>query len=411
MTPRNLDFTYFDAGGGHRSAATALKAVIESQNRGWNVRLVNVQEVLDPLDIFRKITGKRMQDIYNLMLSKGMTLGSEYLLPVMHAIIRHYHHGAVKLLKHFWAERKVDLVVSLVPNMNRSLFESLHAVWPDVPMITVLTDFADYPPHFWIEQQPQYFVCGTPKAVEQALSLGHPMERVFATSGMILRPEFYEDVLLDRAAGRQKLGLDPDLPTALVLFGGEGSGAMWPIANRLGNSKSDLQLILICGRNTPLKQRLVRLQTRNRKFVEGFTSQIPHYMRLADFFVGKPGPGSISEAVRMGLPVIVSKNSWTLPQERYNAEWVEEHGVGVVLKDLREIEPAVQRILSSGRLAAMQRATRCVENRAVFEIPDILQRVMAQHLAEEVAEKNPQPSVASLSGSLQANTRASEPRP
>ncbi len=373
---------YFDAGGGHRSAATALKAVIESQNLGWNVRLVNLQEVLDPLDIFRKITGMRMQEIYNLMLAKGMTLGSEYLLPVMHAIIRHYHPGQVKLLKQFWAARKVDLVVSLVPNMNRSLYESLHAVWPEVPMVTILTDLADYPPHFWIERQPQYFVCGTTKAVEQALSLGHPTERVFSTSGMILRPEFYEDAALDRRTERERLGLDPDLPTALVLFGGEGSGAMWPIAKRLGNSKSDLQLILICGRNNSLKQRLERLQTRNRKFVEGFTSRIPHYMKLADFFVGKPGPGSISEAVRMGLPVVVSKNSWTLPQERYNAEWVEEHGVGVVLKDFREIEPAVQRILSSGKLAAMQRATGCIENRAVFEIPDILQQVMALHLAQ-----------------------------
>ena len=117
-------------------------------------------------------------------------------------------------------------------------------------------------------------------------------------------------------------------------------------------------------------------------FVEGFTSEVHSYMALADFFIGKPGPGSISEAVRMGLPVIVSKNAWTLPQERYNAEWVEQNGVGVVLKDLRDIEPAVQRILSSGKLAAMHRATGCIENRAVFEIPDILERVMAQHLAE-----------------------------
>jgi hypothetical protein len=383
LTPRNLDFMYFDAGGGHRSAATALKAVVESQDRGWNVRLVNLQEVLDPLDVFRKITGMRMQDIYNLMLSKGMTLGSEYLLPVMHRIIRHYHPGAVKLLKEFWAGRSVDLLVSLVPNMNRALYESLHAVRPDVPMVTILTDFADYPPHFWIERQPQYFVCGTAKAVEQALSLGHPTERVFSTSGMIVRPEFYEDVPISRAVEREKLGLDPDLPTALVLFGGEGSGAMWPIAKHLGNSKSDLQLILICGRNASLKQRLERLQTRNRKFVEGFTSQIPYYMRISDFFVGKPGPGSISEAVRLGLPVIVSRNLWTLPQERYNADWVEEHGVGVVLKDLREIEPTVQQILSSGKLAAMQRATRCIGNRAVFEIPDILERVMAENLASE----------------------------
>ncbi len=54
-----LNFVYFDAGGGHRSAALALQAVIEAEGYDWNVQLVNLQEVLDPLDVFRKVTGIR----------------------------------------------------------------------------------------------------------------------------------------------------------------------------------------------------------------------------------------------------------------------------------------------------------------------------------------------------------------
>ena len=68
--------------------------------------------------------------------------------------------------------------------------------------MTILTDLADYPPHFWIERQEQYLICGTRKAAEQALALGHPTERIFRTSGMILRPKFYEPVTADRAAER-----------------------------------------------------------------------------------------------------------------------------------------------------------------------------------------------------------------
>jgi 1,2-diacylglycerol 3-beta-galactosyltransferase len=71
-----IDFIYFDAGGGHRAAATALKSVIEQQMLPWDVRLINLQEVLHSLDIFRKVTGIRLEDIYNLMLAKGWTLGS-----------------------------------------------------------------------------------------------------------------------------------------------------------------------------------------------------------------------------------------------------------------------------------------------------------------------------------------------
>ncbi len=60
-------------------------------------------------------------------------------------------------------------------------------------------------------------------------------------------------------------------------------------------------------------------------------------MQLADFFIGKPGPGSVSEALAMKLPVIVECNAWTLPQERYNAVWVVEKEVGLVLKNFRNI--------------------------------------------------------------------------
>src|SRR5579864_3689553 len=87
LLDRKLDFIFFDAGGGHRAAANALKTVIEQQQRPWEIRLVNLQEVLDPLDIFRKITGLRLQDVYNLLLKKGWTLGSPQLTAAMHLII------------------------------------------------------------------------------------------------------------------------------------------------------------------------------------------------------------------------------------------------------------------------------------------------------------------------------------
>jgi 1,2-diacylglycerol 3-beta-galactosyltransferase len=360
-----IDLIFFEAGGGHRAAAMALKSVIEQQQRGWDVKLVNLQEILDPLDIFRKYTGVRMQDMYNLLLKKGWTLGSPQLTVAMHALIRLYHPGQVRLLEKYWAQGERDLVVSLVPNFNRALRDSL----PDTPLLTTLTDLADYPPHFWIERQQQYFICGTDKAVEQALALGHPKERVFRTSGMILRPKFYDPITIDRGEERDQLGLDPDLPTGLVLFGGEGSSVMLDIARRI---TARAQFIFICGKNQKLAERLRRLPTKFPKYVEGFTSEIPYYMHLSDFFVGKPGPGSISEALAMHLPVIVECNAWTLPQERYNTEWVREKDVGVVLKSFREIDSGARELLEPANFARYRANAAALKNRAVFEIPEIL---------------------------------------
>ena len=73
--------------------------------------------------------------------------------------------------------------------------------FPDRPFVTILTDLADYPPHFWIERQEQYLICGTERAVEQARAMGHPEERIFRASGMILHPRFYEPRLNDPSGG------------------------------------------------------------------------------------------------------------------------------------------------------------------------------------------------------------------
>jgi 1,2-diacylglycerol 3-beta-galactosyltransferase len=364
-----VDFVFFDAGGGHRSAANALKAVIEQQERPWDIRLVNLQEIMDPLDIFRKYTGIRMQDVYNVLLQKGWTLGSAQMTVVMHGLIRLYHRGQVKLLQEFWRQGQRDLVVSLIPNFNRALRESL----PATPLVTVLTDMADFPPHFWIEQQDQYLICGTEKAVEQARALGHPPEHIFATSGMILRPNFYQPVAADRAAERSRLGLDPDLPTGLVLFGGQGSSVMPEIAKRV---TANAQFIFICGRNKKLAAKLRAIETKYPKYVEEFTSEIPYYMHLSDFFVGKPGPGSISEAIAMHLPVVVERNAWTLPQERYNTEWILEKQVGVVLPSFRAIDAGLRELLEPANFAKFRANAAAIKNQAVFEIPEILEALL-----------------------------------
>jgi UDP-N-acetylglucosamine:LPS N-acetylglucosamine transferase len=366
-----IDFVYFDAGGGHRAAATALKSVIEEQKRPWEIRLVNLQEVLRPLDVFRKVTGLELQEIYNQMLARGWTLGSAQGLKFMHGVIRLYHGPTVRLLEKHWAATKPDLVVSLVPNFNRALFESLKNALPAVPYVTILTDIADHPPHFWMEKQEQFLICGSDKAVAQARTLGYADDRILRASGMILRPTFYQPVNVDRAAERKKLKLDPERPTGLVLFGGQGSKVMLEIAERL----VDTQLIFICGKNSGLADRLRALPARAPRYVEGFTSEIPYYMSLADFFIGKPGPGSISEAVAMGLPVIVERNIWTLPQERYNADWVLERNAGLVLPNFRGILGAIEELLRD--LPRYQAAVRGIHNRAVFEIPDMLAKILS----------------------------------
>lgn len=373
---RRIHLVFFDAGGGHRNAATALKLQMERQGLPFEVSLVNLQEVLDPLDVLRKLAGIRIEDMYNKMLRNGWTLGSPQLMRILQIVVRTYHGPSVRLLEQYWKQHPADLLVSLVPHFNRALQESFAKAFPGRPFVTVLTDLADYPNHFWIEKESEYIVCGTEHAVEQARALGHLDGKVMRTSGMIMHPRFYEPVAVDRSEERKKLGLDPDLPTGIVMFGGYGTTKMLHILRQMNRSSLQVQLIMICGRNEKLAAALRREPSRIRMHVEGFTTQIPYFMALSDFFIGKPGPGSISEALSKHLPVIIDCNAWTLPQERYNAQWVREQGVGIVVKSQRETAGAVAELLKPGTLAQFRARTEAMENRAIFEIPAIFERIL-----------------------------------
>jgi len=381
-----LEFVFHDAGGGHRAAATALDMAIRAQQRPWETHLLNLQELLDQLDILKKYFGIRIQEFYNSMLRNGWTLGSAQLLKVLQATIRTFHRPAVRLLEAHWKETQPDMVVSFIPHFNIALCESFARAFPERPFVTILTDLADYPPHFWIERQRQYLVCGTERAVEQARSMGYPDERIFRASGMILHPRFYEASIENPLAEREKLGLHRDLPTGLVLFGGHGSKVMFDIAERIERSKLDLQMIYICGKNEKLANALRAQKSRLPRLVEGFTTRVNYYMQLADFFIGKPGPGSVSEAMAMKLPVIVECNAWTLPQERYNADWIIEKQVGIVLRNFRKIDEAVSQLIEPATLARYRANAAAVENRAVFEIPGMLEKILERSRRDAPAD-------------------------
>ncbi|MFI5103159.1 MAG: glycosyltransferase [Terriglobales bacterium] len=377
---RKLTIVFHHAGGGHRSAADALKDTLAGQEHPWDVTLLDIQELLDPLDLLRRATGLRIQDTYNLILRKGWTRFTPQLLVLLKGTIRLYHSPIVKALRAYWAQHPADLVLSVIPHFNREIADSLRSDDTKTPFVTLITDLADYPPHFWIERESEYIIAGTERARQQALTMGHPADHIFQTSGMILKPRFYEKTTVDCVAERKQLGLEPDCLTGVVLFGGYGSRVMVDITRKLNEAGSGVQLILICGHNQKLAAELKNLQTRKPVLVVGFAQNVEHYMALADFFIGKPGPGSISEALQFHLPVIVECNSRTLPQERYNAEWVTENGFGIVVPSFKTIAPAVQRLLESTTFNEFRLKANEYSNRALLEVPIILEEC-APHTA------------------------------
>ena len=399
MAPKTIEIFFFDAGGGHRNAMHALSQQLSHRHPDWTIVPVDLQALLEPIDpvnrLTRRLTGSlnrlllpvapnvklppwQAQDIYNSALKSGTTRGLGAILPILQGFVRRYQQEIEQILLDRWRDPRTtrpDLVLSVIPNFNRVMFCALRAYAADIPYATVVTDLVDYPPHFWMEDQDQFMICGTPKAVRQARATGYYAEaKILEVSGMILKEAFYRPAQPDSPT-RASLGLAPDRPTALIMFGGNGSfRATQTILGQFEKLDPAIQSIVMCGRNGRLLESLKR---RPGCHPVGFVNNVADYMRLADFFIGKPGPGSLSEAVHMGCPVIIERNANTLPQERANVEWVRDNGIGIVIRSFRtDIAGAGTRMIRDLANYKANIAANIPRNRAVFEITDILESIV-----------------------------------
>lgn len=383
---KKLDIFYVEGGGGHKSSALALKAMIELEQRPWAARPVYLAEVLKEIDFIRNLTGRTLDDYYNSLLKRGWTWLVPPLVPLFHLFIRLNRRKIVDILVEHWRRDPPDMVVCMIPHFIKPMWQALQQVDPDIPFVTIMTDMANLP-GFWFADVPHHLLCGSEKSYRQALAAYGPSDRVRQVNGMILRPEFYSGRTVDVAAYRESIGLCPVTTTGLIMFGAQGSSDTLELIEELERSDIELQLIVLCGHNQKLLDKLNRRGSSRVKVVaRAFTDEIATLMQAADFMVGKPGPASISEAVASNLPPVVLANRGMLPQERYNAVWLEEQELGVACRSWKKIGPAVRDAIDIKREPSFQTKCETVRNRAAPEIVAILDSLLAGQAASVPAE-------------------------
>ncbi len=369
-----------DAGGGHRAAARALAAAAEESRAPFKLRIQNYEQILLGLDPLHKLTGVSIEDAYNLILRRRWNAAMVPLMRLMHGVIRLLRPAMLRMLTAWLAGRpRPAAVVSVMPHFNRIMADALRAAHPGVPLVVVLTDFADFPPRFWIEPGTGRVVVGSDEAREQALALGVAPDHVSRVSGMILRPDFYRaGGPSARARVRAELGLGDDDFAVMLLFGGKGSPEMPALAGALLATEPKVHVIAVCGDNPQLVARVTEIEARagGRLTTLGFTDRIAELLAASDLLVTKPGPGSLAEAFHAGVPVVVTRNRHTIPQERFNTDFVKSHGLGLVVGHWREIPDAVARLRAdpAERAAVRERIGALPANRAVYEVLDIVAR-------------------------------------
>jgi len=374
---KKIYFVVTDSGGGHRTPALALQNHLKNLGMDWEITIINLYtEVLEKYDLTSKWLHFSGEDIYNFLIQrKSLNFFIRPFLVYVQSAFRISHQQIRKTLEDYWREHKPDMVVSLIPFANGVIGESLQHL-PHVPLVVILTDFEEWKPQTWFGSPFAHYICPTAEAVQQAKDLR--LQHVYKTSGLVLKSDFYELPPIDVASERQKLNLDPHLSTGIVVFGASGSNNMLQILNALKQSSLRLQLIFICGNNKKLALQLKNISTRFPKLVLGRVENIPFYMSLSDFFIGKPGAGSINEALLMHLPVITECSLFTPPQERANAEFVRQQGYGICLKSFKSVESSIQYLLA--HYDEFKARVMRYNNQGIFEVPQILSMILNQNI-------------------------------
>jgi 1,2-diacylglycerol 3-beta-galactosyltransferase len=382
---------YTDAGGGHRASAQALRSVLEAHG-GYRVTLINpYREVLAHLDPFTRWTGRNVEETYNeVILGGGRTglfcLGFFTLSAIAVAFLR---RAGRREFARLWAAKKPDLVVSVLPVLNPSMIDALEGYRGGaVPFAIMMTDWAELSRFVWFPRGTGYIaISGTEAGLGRLRAKRHPEHRVFATGGLLIRPQFLEPLPDDIGAARAGFGLEPDRPTVVMSYGGHGTPRMAELAealatDALANAGSKPQLIFLCGRNETLVRRLKSARLPFPHLVLGYCEEIHRFTALADIFVGKAGPQSVSEALALGLKLLV--DDWrTLPQERALTRWIKTSGVGTTFRRPSQFVRKVEALAAEPRSRGAREGVR--RNTAAQDLLRIVETLVAADRDSAVA--------------------------
>jgi 1,2-diacylglycerol 3-beta-galactosyltransferase len=330
----HIVFLFSDTGGGHRSAAEAILEAMSSEFPGkMTAELVDIFRDYAPTPLNRASSIypplSRMPEMWGLgyKLSDGARQARTFTTLVWPYIRR----ASKKLVR----ENKCDLIVSVHPFANSPVLRAIKNDHQN--FMTVVTDMVSTHA-FWYDNRADLVVVPTAEAKERGICYGVDPEKIHVI-GLPVAERFCHPPT-DKKKVKKELNWSEDLPVILLVGGGEGMGPLEKIAHAINDSGLKASMAIVCGRNAKLKTTLETYQWNIPTHIYGFTRDMPNFMAAADILVTKAGPGTISEALIAGLPIIIYSR---LPgQEDGNVFYVVNQKAGVWAPHPERVVAAIQ---------------------------------------------------------------------
>lgn len=395
---RTVLFLIADTGAGHRSAANALRNAINILAEGARERWLEGRrgagaagaaadasdspepptyriEIVDVFEEYSRFPLREAVKLYGPAIRYNPSLYGRLFHMTNHArpvaVVKTMagplvHKGLMRLIMNV----QPDVIVSVHPLLNHVTVEAIAELGVKIPFLTVVTDLVSLH-HSWFAPGANGYVVPTEQARSLYLQHGLNPEKV-RVLGMPIDPKFTLPQP-DKEELRRKLGLEPHLPTILLVGGGDGAGGLRSAVQAISQARLQAQLLVITGRNKRLFMHLQRLRPELKvpARIFGFVNNMPEMMHAADVIVTKAGPGSICEALACNLPIILS--GYVPGQEEGNVTFVTENGAGVLARNSEEMLNALRLLIKPGSSVLqeqLENARRIRRPRASFDIAE-----------------------------------------
>lgn len=236
-----------------------------------------------------------------------------------------------------------------------------------VPIIAVVTDYVIH--RLWVYDEVDLYAVAHNVVRDSLISRGVAPHKIIVT-GIPIEDKFY--LPIDKTDVLQQLALREDIPTILIMGGGAGALPMGEIVAALRELSPEIQLLVVTGNNIAMRKQVEKAAGDVPVHILGFVANIHELMCVADLMITKPGGLSATEAIIMGLPMIIFR---PIPgQEEGNAKFLIEQQIASRAEHVDDL-PEIIRALLQDRPGKIQQ-----------RVPSLLTPTSAEIIADLVLE-------------------------
>ncbi len=350
IKPRPVLLLTINNGAAHTQAAEAIAEALEKHGSEICPKIVDVSDFMSPLARFTHVTAylwlvKNAPAVWEKIdaYQKKQTQTSPAWF---------YRHHCKKIF-----ELAREIQPSAIVATEVGCGEIAALIKKDLKLKALLVAVnLDYDAdRAWLQPEVDFYSVATDFVKTNLVELGAEPEKI-SVLGAPLKEHFKVLEQTARAGQRAKicaeLGFETALPIVLVAGGGEGLGNIEQIIKVLLKGTAPLQLVVMTGKNTGLKERCEKIarqpeNAQNHSLrVIGWTNNVAEFYQVADILISKLGL-TFFEATACALPIVALIPPPGAERVQYNL--LEKLGVGRAVKTVEEMAQVVTELLIDER--------------------------------------------------------------